>query len=149
MILYENGKRVVSRGITFIENYVLLIERHKKENGKILHYYTIPGGGVEDDETYEEAAVRETFEETTVKTKVISFLEREEYDTGIVYWHLLEYISGTPKLGGEELERNNSDNHYKVVLIDKDLIDELNILGRGKDILKKAMKEVLNDDDKK
>ena len=51
MTKYENNKRVCARGITFINNDVLLIERHKKENGKILHYYTIPGGGVEDDET--------------------------------------------------------------------------------------------------
>ena len=117
MTKYENNKRVCARGITFIDDNILLIERYKKENNDVLHYFTIPGGGVEDFETYEEAAVRETLEETTVKTEIVSFLEREEYDTGIVYWYLLKYISGTPKLGGEELERNNPSNHYEVVLI--------------------------------
>ena len=47
MVIYENGKRVVSRGITFIENSVLLIERFKKDGDELLHYYTVPGGGVE------------------------------------------------------------------------------------------------------
>lgn len=136
MTRYENGKRVVARGITIIDNKVLLMERHKKENGIIRHYFTIPGGGVEEDETYEEAAIRETKEETCVDTKIVKYLEKEEFKEGIVYWYLLKYLSGTPTLGGEELERNNPDNHYKVVLIDIDDIDSINILGEGKRILK-------------
>ena len=89
-----------------------------------------------EDETYEEAAVRETKEETCVDTKIVKYLEREEFSEGIVYWYLLKYLSGTPTLGGEELDRNNPDNHYKVVLIDKKDIDSINILGEGKRILK-------------
>lgn len=138
MTKYENNKRVCARGVTFIDDKILLIERHKKEDNQILHYFTIPGGGVEDDEIFPEAAVRETFEETCVKTEVLMFLEREEYETGIVYWYLLKYLSGTPKLGGEELERNHIDNHYQVVLIDFKNIEEINILGKGKNILKSA-----------
>ena len=139
MTKYENNKRVCARGITFIDDNILLIERYKKENNDVLHYFTIPGGGVEDFETYEEAAVRETLEETTVKTEIVSFLEREEYDTGIVYWYLLKYISGTPKLGGEELERNNPSNHYEVVLIKYNDLDKINILGKGKEIIQKVL----------
>ncbi len=141
MTKYENGKRVCARGITFINDDIVFIERHKKENDMMLHYFTIPGGGVEEGETFEEAAVRETYEETTLKTEVIKFLKKEEYDTGIVYWYLLKYLSGTPKLGGEELERNNLDNHYQVVLINYHDIDKINILGEGKDIIKMCLKE--------
>lgn len=141
MNLYENKKRVCARGITFINDNVLFIERHKKEKEEILHYFTIPGGGVDEGESYEDAAVRETFEETCIKTEIVKFLEKEEYENGIVYWYLLKYISGTPQLGGEELERNCSDNHYKVVLIKYSDIDELNILGKGKEIIKKSYLE--------
>lgn len=148
MTLYENEKRVCARGITFINDKILLIERHKKENEQMLHYYTIPGGGVDIGETYEEAAVRETLEETTVKTKIVKFLKKEEFETGIVYWYLLEYIDGTPKLGGEELERNNLDNHYKVVLKNINEIDNLPILGEGKSIVKSALNEVFGNDKK-
>ena len=141
MTKYENGKRVCARGITFIKNKIILMERHRKIDNQMLHYFTIPGGGVEDDETYEEAAVRETYEETCVKTKVIKFLKKEDYGEGIVYWYLLEYISGTPTLGGEELERNHPDNHYQVVLVDMNDIDNLNILGEGKTLVKNIYKE--------
>lgn len=138
MTIYENNKRVVSRGITFINDDVLLIERHRKDNDEILHYFTIPGGGVEEGEDYVTAAIRETEEETGVKTKLIKYLTKEDYGTGICYWHYLEYLSGTPQLGGEELERNNSDNHYKVVLVNINDIDNVNILGIGKDLIKKC-----------
>lgn len=138
MELYENNKRVCARGITFINDSVLLIERHKREGDKVLHYFTIPGGGVEIGELQEEAAIRETLEETCVNTSIVKFLAKEEYETGIVYWYLLKYLNGTPKLGGEELERNNSSNHYKVVLIKIDDVWQLPILGEGKNVLKKA-----------
>ena len=115
MNIYENNKRVVSRGITFIGNSVLLIERYKKEGDELLHYFTIPGGGVEENESYVDAAIRETEEETTTKTKFVKFLTREDYGSGICYWYYLEYISGTPQLGGEEKERNHPDNSYNVV----------------------------------
>ena len=138
MVIYENDKRVVSRGITFIGNKILLIERYKKEGDKLLHYFTIPGGGVEEGESFVEAAIRETEEETTVKTEFIKFLTKEDYGTGICYWHYLRYISGTPKLGGEEKERNHSDNSYKVVLINMNDIDNINILGIGKQLIKEC-----------
>ena len=141
MVIYENGKRVVSRGITFIESSVLLIERFKKDGDELLHYYTIPGGGVEDNETYVEAAIRETEEETSVKTKFVKYLTKEDFETGICYWHYLEYVEGTPTLGGEESERNHPDNFYKVVLIDMKDIDNVNILGMGKQLIKECYLE--------
>ena len=131
MTKYINNKRIVARGITFIDNNILLIERYRKDGEKLLHYFTIPGGGVEDDETQEEAAIRETLEETCVNVEVIEYLEEEDYKTGICYWYYMKYLSGTPTLGGEEKERNNPDNSYKVVLINMNYIDKINILGRG------------------
>ena len=144
MSIYVNNKRIVARGITFIDNYVLLIERFRKEGNNLLHYFTIPGGGVEEFESYPEAAVRETEEETSVKTKVIEYLETEDFGSGICYWYYLKYLSGTPSLGGEEKERNNPDNSYKVVLIDINDIDKINILGRGKNLIKDCYKKYIS-----
>ncbi len=143
MTKYIDGKRIVARAITFIDNKVLLIERYRKEGDELLHYFTIPGGGVEEGETYEEAAIRETEEETTVKAECIEYLEEEDYGEGICHWYYLKYISGNPTLGGEEKERNNPDNSYKVVLIDMKDIDKINILGRGKDLIKKCYKKYI------
>ena len=82
MVIYENGKRIVARAITFIGDSVLLIERYRLDNGEMLHYFTIPGGGVEEGETYEEAAIRETKEETCCDIEIVKALEIEEYPEG-------------------------------------------------------------------
>lgn len=141
MIRYENGKRVCARAITFIDDNVLLIERHRKDNDQILHYYTIPGGGVEDDEEKDEAAIRETKEETCCDIEIVKDLAREDYDEGICYWFYGKYLSGTPTLGGEEKERNKPDNHYQVVLIKIRDIDNINILGMGKKLIRECYLE--------
>ena len=135
---YEEGRRVVSRAITFIDNQILLIERYKKENGELLHYFTIPGGGVEDTESFEEAAIRETKEETCCDVTIEKELIKEDYPNGRCYWFYAKYKSGTPTLGGEEMERNNPNNSYKVVLIDYKDLDSINILGEGKRLIKEC-----------
>ena len=138
MVIYENGKRIVARAITFIDNNILLIERYRREGNELLHYYTIPGGGVEEGETYEEAAIRETMEETCCKIEIIKDLMIEDYGSGMCHWFYAKYVSGTPELGGEEKERNNPDNSFKVVLIDMKDIDNINILGMGKKLVKEC-----------
>ena len=138
MTIYENGKRVVARAITFIDDNILLIERYRLSNNEMLHYYTIPGGGVEEGESYKEAAIRETMEETCCEIEIIKDLVIEDYGEGICHWFYAKYISGTPTLGGEEKERNNPDNSFKVVLIDIKDIDNINILGMGKKLIKEC-----------
>ena len=132
----KNKLRIVARGITFIDDKVLLIERYRKEDNKMLHYFTIPGGGVEKGESYEETAIRETKEETCCNVEIMKFLEIEDYPGGKCHWFYCKYLSGTPNLGGEEKERNNPDNSYKVVLIPYNDLDQINILGRGKALIK-------------
>ena len=138
MVIYENGKRIVSRAITFIDDSILLIERYRKDGNEMLHYFTIPGGGVEEGETYEEAAIRETREETCCNIEIVETLEVEDFGTGFCHLFDAKYISGTPTLGGEEKERNNADNSYKVVLINMSDIDNINILGAGKRLIKEC-----------
>ena len=139
MTRYEEGRRVVARAITFIDDNILLIERFKKMDGVLLHYYTIPGGGVEEGETYQEAAIREMKEETSCDIKIIKELMKKDYPNGRCYWFYGKYLSGTPVLGGEEKERNNPDDSYKVVLIPFNKLDEINILGMGKSLIKECM----------
>ena len=129
--------REVARGITFIDGAVLLIERYRRdENGELLHYFTIPGGGMEKGETMEETAIRETKEETCCDVEIIKYLTDEEYPEGKCHWFYTKYISGTPTLGGEEKERNREHNSYKVVLVPFEDIDNIPILGMGKALIK-------------
>lgn len=141
MTIYKEGKRIVSRAVTFIDDKVILMERHRLDNGVMLHYFTIPGGGVEEGESYRDAAIRETLEETCCNIEIVKDMMVEDFGEGICHWFFAKYISGTPELGGEEKVRNNPDNHYKVVLININDIDNINILGQGRNVIKECYKE--------
>ena len=141
MTKYIDGKRLCARAITFIDDNVLLIERHRLADNEMLHYYTIPGGGIEEGEEDYEAAIRETKEETCCDIEIVKPLIVEDYGEGLCHWFYAKYISGTPTLGGEEKERNNPNNHFKVVLIPFSELDNINILGKGKELIKKCIKE--------
>lgn len=57
----------IRAGIVLIEdNKVALIERHRAG----LHYFVFPGGGVNEGESPEEAAVRETMEELGIEVAI-------------------------------------------------------------------------------
>ena len=73
--------------------------------------------------------------------EIVKPLIVEDYGEGICHWFLGKYISGTPTLGGEEKERNNQNNSFKVVLIPFDELDNITILGKGKELIKKCIKE--------
>ena len=133
-------KRKVARGITFIDDKVLLLKRVRRDGEKILNYYAIPGGGVEKDETKEEACLREIEEETNIKTSINTYLDFEEYNEGVCYYFLTNYLSGIPCLGGEEKIKNSPDNSYEVKLVALKELDNIMIYGIGIDMIKKAYK---------
>jgi len=63
-------------------------------------WWTLPGGGVEGDETLEQAAVREALEEANVHVKVVRRLFEKPYPFGMEYCYLAELLSDTePSLG--------------------------------------------------
>ena len=109
-------KRDTARAIILTEDNsaVWLMYRRRKENGEIKTYYAIPGGKVEENETIEEAVKRELQEEFSVRIKLLGYLGGNKTKNGIDYHFHAKIIEGIPKLGGEEKERNNSDNYYEV-----------------------------------
>ena len=131
-------KRVVSRGIVFLENKVVLLQRIRKDGDNYLHYYAIPGGGVEEGETLEEACIREVQEEVSLDVSIQAYLGMDEYETGICHYFLVNYLSGTPLLGGEEKERNCPDNSYEVNLLTLEEVAKVKLYGLGYEMIKKA-----------
>lgn len=129
-------KRVSSRAIIIEDGKLLAMFRRKiKEDGSVKEYYVIPGGGLEENETLEENVIRELKEEFSVDIEVVKFLGTEEYDDTIANYFLCKIVNGTPKLGGEELERMTNENYYEIRYIDLNEIDNYDI--NAKDIIKK------------
>lgn len=85
--------RDVSCGIVNKDNKVLMVKRAKKEENLS---WVFPGGKIEDNETSEEACVREVYEETGINVSIIKLLgERVHPNTGIkIYYYLCQYESG-------------------------------------------------------
>ncbi len=128
-------KRVSSRAIIIEDGKLLAMFRRKiKKDGSVKEYYVIPGGGLEEGETLEENVIRELKEEFNVDIEVVRFLGTEEYDDTIANYFLCKIINGTPRLGGEELERMTNENYYEVRYINLNEIDSYDI--NAKDIIK-------------
>ncbi len=66
-------------GAVVVSPHGVLLARRDKDPGTGL--WSIPGGGVELGETQEEAVVREVFEETGVKCKVLEFIDTADLIT--------------------------------------------------------------------
>lgn len=121
-------KRISSRAIIIEDGKLLAMFRRKiKKDGSVKEYYVIPGGGLEENETLEENVIRELKEEFNTDIEIVKFLGTEEYDETIANYFLCKIVNGTPKLGGEELERMTKENYYEIRYIDLKNIDSYDI----------------------
>ncbi len=87
-------------GIVLIEdNKVALIERHRAG----LEYFVFPGGGVDEGETPEQAAVREAMEELGVEVAIKQKVAEIHFDASTQVYFLAERVAGEFGTGtGEE-----------------------------------------------
>lgn len=106
-------KKIISAGGVVIkkQDNMYLVLLCKTKNG----YWGFPKGHVADkhfDETKEQAALREVFEETNIKAEIITFIQKIHYfytfenekRSKYVYMYLMKYISGTLQKQEEEIE---------------------------------------------
>lgn len=112
------------RGAAIVIKDGKLLVLHRKKNGQ--EYYTFPGGGVENNETPEQAAERETLEETSVTCKAIREICINEFKGTVGHYMLCKHISGEPAPGnGEEYRHMTQDNLYDPVWINLDRLSEI------------------------
>lgn len=135
------NKRVSSRGIIIENDYVYLMFRRRiKENGEMKEYYVIPGGGINENETLEENVKREVKEEFSVDVKINGYIGKDESEETIANFFSCSIISGTPKLGSEELDRCTESNYYEVRKVKIEDLDKIDVM--GKDMIIKAFNKV-------
>ncbi len=133
-------KRVSARGIIITDKGLAVIFRRKKVGDTVREYYAIPGGGVEEGESIEEALKRELWEELAIKVNIKGFAFSIENEYRIEYYYNCEYISGDFRLNGEELDRITDDNYYEPTFVDINNIDKYDIVPEVKDYLKGGYK---------
>ncbi len=92
-------------GIILIEeNKLALMERHRQER----HYFSFPGGGIDEGETPEQAAVREAKEELGIDVVVKRLTAEVVFRGNHQYYYLVEKIGGEFGTGtGEEYGEYN------------------------------------------
>ncbi|MBA4392175.1 MAG: NUDIX hydrolase [Desulfobacca sp.] len=101
--IYYLDPKVAAGTVTLFEKEIVLVKRGISPGyGK----WVIPGGFVDRGETPEEAAVRETLEETNLQVRITSLLNVYAYtgSTVIVVAYLADAMGGVPAACDESLE---------------------------------------------
>lgn len=100
--------RHTARGIILHQDNLLLMERWRGR----LHYFSVPGGGIEPGETPEQTVVRELAEETGCVVRPERELYRLRFHDGsesVLF--LCTYIAGEPHLPADAPEAQEGPNN--------------------------------------
>lgn len=123
------------RAIILKDNSIIFIKRTKYNEDGIIKkiYYTFPGGHLEGNETFEQATIREVYEELSVNVEIEKeFMElyNKELDRSEKFF-LVNIISGIIQKGnGPEFQNVDYKKYgkYEIVSINTQDLEKYNIL---------------------
>ena len=120
-------KFMSQRAVVVIINKDKVLLIHRFKNGK--EYYVFPGGGIEDGEAAEQAALREAKEETNLDVSLDKKLWEYENEKGrgLEHYFLATKFTGKLQLGGPEVGRQSSKNIYRLEWVLLKRIEELKL----------------------
>ena len=106
----NNQRHRVSLVIVDAQDQILLIERHKEDR----NYWVFPGGGVEDGEGVEAAAIREAMEEVSLNVEIGRKLFTLDNNGRAEIYFLINRFNGNVQLGdGPEKENQSPKNQFR------------------------------------
>lgn len=121
-------QRISARAVIFIDGKLVLIRRVR--NGR--EYWVIPGGGVEEGETVEDAARREAKEEIGIDVTVGPFLmeARKTWEgrPSVHRFFLCEYVSGEIGTGTQLASEGSENEVHEVTLVPREKLRSLDIV---------------------
>ena len=105
----------IRAGIVLIEDdKVALIERHRAG----MHYFVFPGGGVDEGETAESAAIREAMEELGIQVAISRKVVEIHFDQSTQIYFLVKRIAGEFGTGaGEEYTDSDPEDPLEGIYI--------------------------------
>lgn len=103
---------------------LLLIHRQKPDQD----YYILPGGGVELDESFQEACIREVKEETGLDVLHLQLVHKYHSKVGEEHYFLTRIPALEPVLGGSEAKRQSPTNIYEFEWVEASRLEEINLL---------------------
>lgn len=125
------------RAVIIEDNKLLVFFRKKLVDNKMITYYALPGGHLEENETLEETVIRELKEEMNVDIKILDYLGMIKVDGVLEYYYNAKIVGGNIEFGGEELERCNENNYYEIRWLKLDELDNSGI--RALELVKKVL----------
>ncbi len=126
-----------ARAVIIEDGKLLVFFRRKVKDGRVITYYAIPGGHLENNESLEETVIREIKEEMNLDINIRGYLGMLVFDNQEEYYYHAEVLGGKLQFGGEELERNSNSNYYEIRKLPLSELDNSGI--RAIDLIKKAI----------
>lgn len=107
----DRGAAIIPKG-----DKIILMRRERGYGKNKQVYYTIPGGGREENEKIKDTAIREIKEELGIKIDAPKLLYKLNTQMRMQYIFLGKYISGQLGTGeGEEFQREDYDKYGKYI----------------------------------
>lgn len=125
--------RISSRAIIFDEtrqNVLLMFRRKIDDSGNVKEYFVVPGGGVEEGENLESAAIRELKEEMNIDIAIVAYVGLETVPQGYSNYYEAKLLHGTPLLSGEENDRMSTNNYYEPKYLPITELDKHTVWGK-------------------
>lgn len=122
-----------ARAIIRIENDYIFIKREKKVNDQLKIFYATVGGHLDDGENFEEACIREVYEELGIHVEIDRvFYEEFNYELDkYEKFYIVNYVGGELGTGkGEEFTNIDIDKYgkYEIARINISELSKYNIL---------------------